>query len=69
VQHDFGSILKYIEEDFSLGSLGYADEYADDLSDCFDYKQAPLPFRKVAAPLDAAYFLNDKRPPTPPDND
>jgi phospholipase C len=69
VQHDFGSILKYIEEDFGLGSLGYADAYADDISDCFDYKQVPLTFHTIQAPLDAAYFLNDKSPATPPDDD
>ncbi|MGC2707574.1 MAG: alkaline phosphatase family protein [Candidatus Sulfotelmatobacter sp.] len=69
VQHDFGSILRFIEEDFGLGSLGYADAYADDLSDCFNYKQTPLTFHTIAAPLDAAYFLNDKTPPTPPDDD
>lgn len=68
-QHDFGSILRYIEEDFNLGSLGYADAYADDLSDCFNYKQTPLAFRTIAAPLDAAYFLNDQRPATDPDDD
>jgi phospholipase C len=69
VQHDFGSILKYIEENFSLGSLGYADAHADDLSDCFDYKQTPLSFHTVQAPLDADYFLNDTSPAAPPDND
>ena len=69
VTHDFGSILHYIEETFGLGSLGYADAYADDLSDCFDYKQKPLAFRTISAPFDAAYFLNDKSPATPPDDD
>ena len=69
VQHDFGSILRYIEEDFGLGSLGYADAYADDLSDCFNYKQTPLTFNTISAPFSAAYFLNDKSPATPPDDD
>jgi phospholipase C len=39
--HDFGSILRFIEEDFGLQSLGYADAYADDLSDCFNFNQTP----------------------------
>jgi phospholipase C len=68
-QHDFGSILKFIEGIFSLPSLGYADAAADDLSDCFDLNQTPLPFHTIAAPLDAQYFLNDKTPPTNPDDD
>jgi phospholipase C len=67
--HDFGSILKFIEETFNLPSLGYADVPADDLVDCFNFSQTPLTFKTIAAPLKADYFLNDKRPPTDPDND
>jgi phospholipase C len=69
VTHDFGSILKFIESTFNLPSLGYADVPADDLSDCFDFSQTPVTFQTIAAPLNAAYFLNDKRPPTDPDDD
>jgi phospholipase C len=69
VTHDFGSILKFIEENFSLPSLGYADAPADDLSDCFNFNQTPLTFQPINAPFNAAYFLNDKRPPTDPDDD
>jgi phospholipase C len=67
--HDFGSILKFIEMTFDLPSLGYADTPADDLSDCFDLTHAPITFQKISAPLDAAHFINDKSPPTAPDDD
>jgi phospholipase C len=66
--HDFGSILKFIEEVYHLPSLGYADSVADDLSDCFNFHRHNT-FRKIRAPHDAKYFLNDKRPPTDPDDD
>ena len=73
VNHDFGSILKFTEKVFSLGEIdpavGYADARADDLSDCFDFTQTPLTFNPIAAPVGANYFLNDKSPPTAPDND
>jgi phospholipase C len=69
VTHDFGSVLKYIEETFGLSSLGYADVDADDFSDCFDYNQTPLTFQTIAAPMDARHFLEDKTPPTDPDDD
>jgi hypothetical protein len=69
VTHDFGSILKFIEETLNLPSLGYADARADDLSDCFDFDQAPLRFRTIVAPLDAQHFLEDTLPPTDPDDD
>src|SRR6266851_7313603 len=68
VRHDFGSILKFIEETFNLPSLGYADLTADDLSDCFNFNQSPLTFQTIPAPLDAAHFLNDRRAPTNPDD-
>lgn len=69
VTHDFGSILKFLEEVYGLPSLGYADGGDDDLSDCFDFNQPPTPFQVVPSSLSAAHFLNDKRPLTPPDND
>lgn len=67
--HDFGSILKYIETTFNLPSLGYADGPADDLSDCFQLTQPPNVFQLIPAEHDAAYFINDKRPRTDPDDD
>ncbi|MFY9661497.1 MAG: alkaline phosphatase family protein [Terriglobales bacterium] len=73
VTHDFGSILKFTEGAFGLGEIdqtvGYADSQTDNLSDCFDFSQTPLPFTPIAAPLDANYFLHDKSPATAPDND
>jgi phospholipase C len=73
VTHDFGSILKFIETQFGLSTVGpgagYADSRADDLSDCFDFNQTPLVFQQIQAKYDANYFLNRTGPPTPPDND
>lgn len=67
--HDFGSILKLIENTFNLPSLGYADVAADDFSDCFNLTQSPLVFQTIPAPLDASYFINNKNPPVDPDDD
>lgn len=68
VNHDFGSILKFIEEIYGLPSLGYADMLADDLSDCFDFDQSAVSFHTIAAPLSAEHFLNDSSLPTDPDD-
>jgi len=67
--HDFGSILKYIETTFGLNSLGYADAYADDLSDCFNLTQPPIPFQTIPAPASASLFLNKKGPAVDPDDE
>jgi phospholipase C len=56
-QHEFGSILKFIEEDFGLGSLGTTDARADDLTDCFDFQQKPRRFVHINAPRTQADFL------------
>jgi len=69
VTHDFGSILNFIEQNFQLPSLGYADAHADALSDCFDFGQTPLKFTPIAARLSADHFLHDLSPPTDPDDD
>jgi len=69
VNHDFGSILRFTEETFGLSPVGYADLYADDLSDCFDLTQTPLVFHTINAPLTATHFLTDRTPPGDPDDD
>jgi phospholipase C len=68
VPHEFGSILKFIEEQFGLGSLGFTDARADDLSDCFNFSQAPLPYHAVSAPLSKQQILTRWRY-GPPDNE
>ena len=69
MSHDFGSILKFIEQIYGLPSLGYADALADSLSDCFDFSQQPLKFHAVTSPIPAEHFLNDHRPASDPDDD
>jgi|HubBroStandDraft_4_1064222.scaffolds.fasta_scaffold06007_5 phospholipase C len=75
--YEFGSTLKFIENTFGLSQIAptatllFADQFpgTGDLSDCFDYNQTPLVFHTIPAPLDANFFLNDKRTPTDPDDD
>ena len=69
VTHDFGSILNLIEKTFKVPSMGFADAHADDLSDCFNLTQTPIPFKTINAPIKPEFFLHDKRPPTGPDDD
>lgn len=58
-QHEFGSILKFIEETMGVASLGSTDVRSDDLSDCFDFNQSPRQFVKIPAAKTAAQFLHD----------
>jgi phospholipase C len=68
VQHESGSILKYIEETFGLGSLGTRDALSDDFGDCFDYTHKATAHRQVKTAHSVEFFLKQK-PSGPPDDD
>jgi phospholipase C len=68
-QHEFGSILKFTEETFGLGSLHATDVRADDLADCFNFSQPPRQFKRISAPFSARYFLSQPISKQNPDND
>ncbi len=57
-QHEFASILKFIEETFGLPSLHTTDVRADDLMDCFDFSQKPRKFERIPARYPPSYFLH-----------
>jgi len=42
-QYEFTSVLKFIEERFGLPMLGTRDANANDITDSFNFSQAPLP--------------------------
>jgi phospholipase C len=70
-RHDFGSILRFIEHNFNLpmGGLDFADARAkSDLVSFFDLTSKPRTFQTISAPKNAAFFLNDTRPATDPDD-
>jgi phospholipase C len=70
--HDFGSILRFIEHNYGVreGALNFADaRAATDLTKFFDLTQPPREFEDTTAPVDAAFFLGDTRPPTDPDDE
>jgi phospholipase C len=58
VQHEFGSILKFIEETYGLPSLGTTDARADDLSDCFDFTKPMTRFKRIPAKYAPQHFFN-----------
>lgn len=69
--HDFGSILRFIESSNNLPLIGtgtYADAYADNLSVFFGLK-ALRPFVAIAAPLNAEHFLKHPAPLESADDD
>jgi phospholipase C len=50
VRHSHVSLLKFCETTFRLKPLTTRDAAADDMSDCFDFTQAPAPPPTITAP-------------------
>ena len=72
--NDFGSILRFIENNFALpggeGALGFADARSStDLSAFYNLSNAPRTFSKIPTAISILDVLNDKTPPTDPDDD
>jgi len=67
--YQFGSILKYIEKNWDLGSLGTSDKAATSIIDCFNYSQMPIQFQPIPSERSASYFLHRKGRFGPPDTD
>ncbi len=49
-QYNFGSVLKFIEETFGLGSLGTTDASANSMADMFDMTQSPATYKPEPLP-------------------
>jgi phospholipase C len=47
VQHEYGSLLHFVEDVFDLGSLGSTDARADDLADMFDFTQSSQTYTPI----------------------
>jgi phospholipase C len=67
--YQFGSILKYIEHNWDLGSLGTSDQSSKSIIDCFDYRQAPIKFKHIASSLSKSYFIHRRPSYLPIDTD
>jgi phospholipase C len=61
-QYEFGSILKFIEGTFSLGSLGTTDARATSIGDMFNFNQKARRFKVIPAKRSRQYFLH--QPPS-----
>lgn len=67
--YEFGSILKYVEQNWNLGSLGTSDQRSKSIIDCFNYSQQPMAFTPIKSRLDERYFLHRKPSYRPIDTD
>ena len=67
-QYEFGSILKFIEDNWNLGRLNTTDVRARSLVDTLNLKRTPLQFEPVPAKYSRAYFEHQAPSDLPPDD-
>jgi phospholipase C len=60
-QYEFGSILRFVEDNWGLPRIGTTDGRANSIVDVFDFKQPPRKFTPIQAALPRSYFLQ-RRP-------
>ncbi|MGC1380492.1 MAG: alkaline phosphatase family protein [Candidatus Baltobacteraceae bacterium] len=68
-QYEYGSILKFIEQNWNLGSLGTTDQRATSISNAFNFAQAPRPFQVIPSDRSRSFFLNQKPSGIAPDSE
>ena len=66
-QYEFGSVIKFVEGVWGLGSLGTTDVRANSMNDMFQYDQGPRPFKPIAAKYSKSYFEHQAPSNTPVD--
>lgn len=69
-QYEFGSIIKFVENNWGLPRLGTTDVSSPDFTnDFFDFSQKPRTFQPVAAKYSESYFLHQRPSYHPVDNE
>jgi phospholipase C len=72
LNYDFGSVLRFIENNFGLGegALGFADSRSTtNFSTFYNLVNPPRKFVQIPTSVTGLDILNDKTPPTDPDDD
>jgi len=56
-QYEFGSILKFVEDNWGLQRVGTSDRRAQSIVNAFDFTKPPRPFTPIPARYSRSYFL------------
>jgi phospholipase C len=68
-QYEFGSILRFIENTFELGSLGTTDSRATSISDCFNFSRSPRKFTQIPSSFSRSFFERQRPSYLPVDSE
>jgi len=67
--YGFGSIVKFIENTWNLGTLGTTDETSTSIGNMFDFTQKPRTFKAIPAKYSREFFLREKPSGLPVDTE
>jgi len=67
--HEFGSILRFVEDTWSLGRLGTTDSTSNSMADIFNFKQTPRKFQKIPSQYSRSYFIHQRPSGLPVDTE
>jgi phospholipase C len=68
-QYETASVLRFIEDNWDLGTLGQEDKRAAGIENAFNFSQKPRPFKTIPADYSQSYFLHQKPSGIPPDTE
>jgi len=67
--YEFGSILRFVEETFGLGSLGKNDSDSTSIGNAFDFHMSPRKFATIPSKYSREYFLHQQPSGIAPDTE
>ncbi|HEY6487428.1 MAG TPA: alkaline phosphatase family protein [Candidatus Cybelea sp.] len=67
--YEFGSILRFIEDTFDLGTLGNTDQRATSIADCFNFQRRPRAFKAISAKYSLNFFRRQRPSNLPVDTE
>lgn len=68
-QYETTSVLRFIEDNWGLGTLGQEDGRATGLENAFNYLQTPRPFQTIQPKYSQSFFLHQKPSGIAPDTE
>ncbi len=68
-QYETTSVLRFIEDNWKLGTLGEEDQRATSIANAFNFGQTPRPFQVIPTKYSRTYFMNQKPSNIPPDSE
>ena len=69
-QYEFGSVLRFVENNLGLSPLSHSDTRAIPAdSGCMNYSQSARPFTQIGTRVGATYFIHERPSSDVPDEE